>query len=114
MSEYYKQFTGTPESAAKTTGADRIQADREIWARLTGVEDTIDKMPAVPSIPTDVGDYLLHIIMSGDKKVYGWSPLALPAPPTEAGSYVLKVTVDGTTVTYAWDEVKNNEATDEL
>ena len=108
MSEYYKQLTGTPESAAKTTGADRIQADREIWARLTGVEDTVGKLeenPIVPTYPTDNGDYILSISSgTGGKKTYTWVLNEIPVPPSEAGSYVLKVTVDGTTVTYAWDE----------
>lgn len=106
MSEYYKQLTGTPESAAKTTGADHIQADREIYARLADVEDTVDKMPAVPSIPTNNGQYLLTIASgSGSSKVVSWKRLELPALPDEAGTYTLKAAVDGTTVTYSWDAV---------
>ena len=108
MSEYYKQLTGTPESAAKTTGADRIQADREIWARLTGVEDTVDKLeenPVVPAYPTDNGDYFLRISSgTGGKKTYTWTPVEIPALPSEAGSYTLTVTVDGTDVTYSWSD----------
>lgn len=108
MSNYYKQLTGTPESAAKTTGADRIQADRDIYARLEEVEDTVDKMPAVPSIPTNNGQYLLTIASGvGSSKVVSWQKLELPALPAEAGTYTLKATVDGTTVTYSWDAVES-------
>ena len=109
MSNYYKQLTGTPESAAKTTGADRIQADRDIYARLEEVEDTVDKMPAVPSIPTNNGQYLLTIASGvGSSKVVSWQKLELPALPAEAGTYTLKATVDGTTVTYSWDAVESS------
>lgn len=108
--QYYKINKFFPGANISTTDEDRAQADRDIYARLADVEDTVDKMPAVPSIPTNNGQYLLTIASgSGSSKVVSWQKLELPAPPTEAGSYVLKVTVDGTAVTYAWDAVESGK-----
>ena len=103
--EYYKINKFVPGSNVSTTDEDRAQADRDIYARLEEVEDTVDKMPAVPSIPTKNGRYLLTIASgSGSSKIVSWQPIELPPLPSEGGSYNLKVTVDGTTVTYSWDE----------
>ena len=106
--QYYKINKFFPGSNVSTTDADRAQADRDIYARLADVEDTVDKMPAVPSIPTNNGQYLLTIVSGiGSSKVVSWQKLELPALPAEAGTYTLKATVDGTTVTYSWDAVES-------
>lgn len=108
--QYYKINKFFPGANISTTDEDRAQADRDIYARLADVEDTVDKMPAVPSIPTKNGQYLLTIASgSGSSKIVSWQPIELPPLPAEAGSYVLKVTVDGTTVTYAWDAVESGK-----
>lgn len=87
MSEYYKQLTGTPESAAKTTGADRIQADREIWAILKEVDERLGGLETVtgklPSLPVDDGKYALNVVKQGQTTIYAWQSIAEDSPTTE-------------------------------
>ena len=87
MSEYYKQLSGTPKSSANTTGADRIQADREIWAilkrvdeRLAALESTTGKLP---SVPVDDGAYALNVLTQGQTAIYSWQPVREDSPTTK-------------------------------